>query len=76
MVKSEADEKVFKAVKDLIKQNGYSPSVREIQSRANIKSTSTTWASLNRLKDAGKIDFQKNSPRTITLKPKVLHRKG
>jgi repressor LexA len=61
-------------VKDFIEQSGYPPSVREICSALDIKSTSTVHGYLNRLNDEGII--HKDSSKRRALKVMTPDNKG
>ena len=47
--------------------NQYSPSVREIKEGVGLKSTSSVFTHMEKLKKEGKIDYNSGNPRTITL---------
>ena len=61
------DAEIYKYISDCIKQNGYGPSVRDIQSALNIKSTSTVHAALGRLESEGLIRKEQGKSRTLQL---------
>lgn len=60
-------ERVYGFIVDFIKNNGYSPTVREICVGTGLKSTSSVYYHLITLKMLGKIDMKENTPRTIRL---------
>lgn len=60
-------ERVLEIIDGLIKENGYSPTVREIAERGDFKSTATVHAYLNRLEQGGHIKRKKDSPRSIVI---------
>lgn len=65
-------ERVLEIISGLIKENGYSPTVREIAERGNFKSTATVHGYLNRLEESGRIRRKKDSPRSIVVCKKIL----
>lgn len=54
-------------IDQLIREKGFSPSVREIGEASKLKYTSTVQKHLNGLRDNGFINFIPQSPRTITI---------
>jgi repressor LexA len=58
-------KQVLKAINDFIVNNNYSPSVRELATALNLKSTSTMQGYLDRLQANGYIERNKNMPRTL-----------
>jgi SOS-response transcriptional repressor LexA len=60
-------KQVLKAINDFIVNNNYSPSVRELASVLNLKSTSTIQGYLDRLQANGYIERNKNMPRTLHI---------
>lgn len=60
-------ERVYNFIVEFIKRNGYSPSVREICTGTDLKSTSSVYMHLIMLKMMGKIDIKENTPRSIRL---------
>lgn len=67
---SEREKEILEIIKTFIKENGYSPTVREICSIANIKSTSTVHWHIQRLKAKGHITNGVDMPRSIALTKK------
>ena len=70
MKKDELDLKlkeVYEFTVEFISQNGFPPSVREICSTLNIKSTATAYSYLNKLKSKGLLDKSPLKKRAITL---------
>lgn len=63
----EKDNEVLHAIKTLIKKKSHAPTIREIAKAANIKSTSTTFAYMQRLKKKGLIDWQPQTWRTLHI---------
>jgi repressor LexA len=63
----ETDQQILKAIKLLIRKEKHAPTVREITKAAGMKSTSTTFAYLQRLQRQGLIDWQPQSWRTLRL---------
>ena len=60
-------KQVLKAINDFIVNNNYSPSVKELASALNLKSTSTMQGYLDRLQANGYIEKNKNMPRTLRI---------
>lgn len=60
-------EKVYEFIIQFIMANNYSPTVREIGDGIGLKSTSSVYCHLNKLKRKGKINYIPESPRTITV---------
>ena len=58
---------VYNFIVEFIKENGYSPSVREICAGTNLKSTATVYNHLEKLKMIGKIDMKENTTRSIRV---------
>ncbi|MEG0180793.1 MAG: transcriptional repressor LexA, partial [Peptostreptococcaceae bacterium] len=58
---------VLKTIKWKIKENGYPPSVREICSLTNIRSTSTVHSHMNKLEELGYIRRDPTKPRAIEV---------
>lgn len=76
MKTSERDEAILSYILSRIKEDGYAPSVRDIQSSLGIKSTSTVHGSLARLQKSGRIHKEDGKSRTLTVKGvNVLKRK-
>ena len=65
---TEKEKQMLDFITDCIRNNGYSPTVRDIRSALGIKSTATVHAYLSRLEEKGYI--QKQSGKSRTLKPK------
>lgn len=61
------DKEILEHIKTFIKQNKYSPSVREIGSMAGLTSPATVHSHLCRLKNTKRIDFEENKSRTIRV---------
>ena len=66
MKTSERDEAVLEYILLRIKEDGYSPSVRDIQAALGIKSTSTVHGAIERLEKQGKIRKEQGKSRTLT----------
>jgi repressor LexA len=60
-------QRVFDYVATSINENGYAPSVRDIQNALGFKSTSTVHMYLNRLEEFGLIRKEDGKSRAITL---------
>jgi len=68
MVKlTEIEQKTFDYIVDVIVNNGYSPSVRDIKDAIGYKSTSTVYSCLNKLEAAGYIQKEGGKSRTIRV---------
>ena len=67
MKTSERDEAVLQYILRRIKEDGYAPSVRDIQGSLGIKSTSTVHDSLSRLEKQGRIHKEQGKSRTLTV---------
>lgn len=55
------------AIRVFWRQNGYAPSVRELQAMCEVSSVSVVNYHLRRLRTAGLIDYVDNTPRTVRL---------
>lgn len=64
---TERQQKVFSFLTSYWNENGYSPTVREIQSAIDAESTQTIFIALNELEEAGYIKREKEKPRAITI---------
>lgn len=60
-------EITYQFIKEYIKKNGYSPSMREIADNTK-RSLDTIFNHVYLLKEQGKIDFAEGKARTIRLK--------
>lgn len=60
-------EQILEYIIEFIKENGYSPTVREIGQGVNLRSTSTVYSYLEDLKREGMIEAMDNSPRSIKV---------
>lgn len=61
------EQLVFDYIKENIKKNGYSPSIRDICTALNIKSTSTVHTCLERLERKGYIQKENGKSRTLRI---------
>lgn len=61
-------EQVYLIIKGYIDEKGYSPTIRELCKLCYTSSTASIHDMLDRLKEKGYIDYQKNLPRTIVIK--------
>lgn len=69
-VPDEKDRKIMEAIEAYIQENGIPPSIREIKERAKLSSTSVVKSHLQRLAEAGYIEYQPEQARSIRiLKP-------
>ena len=64
---NEKQKEILEIIKTFIKENGYSPTIREICKLANIKSTAAVHAHIKKLKDEGHITSGVDMPRSIAL---------
>ena len=64
---SEKDNDILAYISDCFEKNGYAPSVRDIQSAFDIKSTSTVHASLARLEKRGLIHKDHGKSRALRV---------
>jgi SOS-response transcriptional repressor LexA len=62
--------KIYKAIKNYIEKNGFSPSVRELCKLTGINSISTITSYLNKLEEGGYIKRKPKIVRNITLTDK------
>ncbi len=67
MKTAERDEVILEYLFKCINENGYSPSVRDIQLSLGIKSTSTVHDSLSRLEKQGRIHRERGKSRALTV---------
>lgn len=65
LTKRQAD--IFITIENYIKENGHSPSYREVMDLVGIKSSSTIANHLKQLKKKGYVDFKVGAPRTLTI---------
>ncbi len=61
------EQRVFEYIKDNIRKNGYSPSIRDICTALDIKSTSTVHMCLERLEKKGYIQKENGKSRTLRI---------
>lgn len=61
-------ERVYQYVKQYIHENAMSPSVRDICTGANLKSTSSVHSYLKKLHDMGRIEYRPGMRRAIIIK--------
>ena len=64
---SKKQKEILEIIKTFIKENGYSPTIREICRIANIKSTASVHAHIKKLKAEGHITSGVDMPRSIAL---------
>ena len=62
---SKKQKEILEIIKTFIKENGYSPTIREICRIANIKSTASVHAHIKKLKAEGHITSGVDMPRSI-----------
>ena len=61
------EQRVLEYIKETIRTRGYSPSIRDICSALNIKSTSTVHTCLERLEQKGYIQKEDGKSRTVRI---------
>ncbi len=66
-VRGNGRERVYNFIVEFIKENGYSPSVREICVGTNLSSTASVYECLMMLKMMGKIEMKENTSRAIKV---------
>ena len=59
--------KLYDIIKNFIDENGYAPTIRELNKLTHIKSTSTTHSKLTQLKKKGYITYVEGKSRTIKI---------
>lgn len=58
---------VLECISDFIKENGYSPTIRELGELLGLSSTSTVFVHLKNLVNKGYITYVPNASRTIRI---------
>lgn len=61
------NQEVLEAIEKFIKDNGISPTIRELCDIVGLSSTSTVHGHIKRLKNNNLIEYNPNSPRSIRL---------
>ncbi|MBR4961199.1 MAG: transcriptional repressor LexA [Clostridia bacterium] len=61
------EQLIFEYIKENLKKNGYSPSIRDIRTALDIKSTSTVHTYLERLERKGYIHKENGKSRTLRI---------
>jgi repressor LexA len=64
---SERTLQVLRTIEGLTRQAGFPPAVREVAKAVGLKSASTAMAHLWRLRQAGLVDWQTGTARTLRL---------
>ena len=64
---SERQKEILAEIIRFKKENGFSPTVRELCKLVGLKSTSSMAAQLSNLRDSGHITWIESMPRTITV---------
>lgn len=64
---TETEKKMLDFITDRIRNDGYSPTVRDIKAALNIKSTATVHSYLSKLEDKGYIQKENGKSRTLRL---------
>lgn len=67
---SERQKEILAEIIKFKKENGFSPTVRELCKLAGLKSTSSMAAQLSNPRDSGHITWIESMPRTITVMEK------
>ncbi len=66
--------KVYQFILDFTEQNGFPPSIRDICSKCEIKSTATAYLYIEKLKEKGYIDKSPLKKRSLTLPNKYNYK--
>ena len=61
------NQEVLEAIEKFIKDNGISPTIRELCDMVGLSSTSTVHGHIKRLKNNNLIEYNPNSPRSIRI---------
>lgn len=64
---TERDYETYKFIIDYIKENGHSPSYREIADGVGVRAVSTIAERVHKLESMGKIKTKMDIPRTISV---------
>jgi len=64
---NEMEQRILKYIVEVIRTEGFSPSVRDIQTAMDIKSTSTVHAHVAKLKEKGYIQKESGKSRTLRV---------
>jgi len=64
---TQKEQMIFDYIKNKLQENGYSPSIRDIRTALNIKSTSTVHTYLERLERKGYIHKENGKSRTLRI---------
>ncbi len=64
---SETEQEVFDFIKNYIEKHDYSPSTRDIIKNCSMRSLSTVYRYMQKLKAKGLIDWEPSIPRTIRI---------
>ncbi len=76
MMLDQKEQQIFDYIKENIKKKGYSPSIRDICSALNIKSTSTVHTCLERLEKKGYIQKENGKSRTLRIEGACIDESG
>jgi repressor LexA len=68
---ADKQQRILYAIKAFWHRNGFAPSLREICTDADISSTSVAVWHLERLQDAGLVQYEAGKPRTVRLTHKA-----
>ena len=69
---SERQKEILAEIIRFKKENGFSPTVRELCKLVGLKSTSSMAAQLSNLRDSGHITWIESMPRTITVTVEIF----
>lgn len=61
------DREALDTLRRMIQAKGYAPTVRELGDELRLRSSSTTHALLQRLRNAGRVTWVNGSPRTLQV---------
>ena len=70
---TEREREIYNFIKGAIRNEGYSPSVRDICNALNMKSTSTVHTYLERLERKGMIQKESGKSRTLRIENEDIH---
>ncbi len=61
-------KEIYQFIIEYMTENQYSPTVREIGAGVGLRSTSSVYGHMCKLKELGLIDYNPEQPRTIKIK--------
>jgi repressor LexA len=68
-VPTERQNEVLAAIESFIRENGYSPTIRELSNRLGVKSVNGIQGQLNALRVKGRVTWTNGKSRTLRLTP-------